>query len=142
MEKFMTFTEEEFKTRANKAREIMAKEGLDACVFSKGSNITYFSGYLSYLFQGDFRPFFFILPLNDEPLFVVPAFEGPGALRNSWCQNARYWGTLKNCETTDPIKMLAVALKDLHLEDANIGFELANGQRLGMTQQQLSELIS
>ena len=81
MEKFMLFTEEEFRARAEKARTIMAKEGIDACIFSKGSNITYFSGYQSYLFEGDFRPFFFILPLNDDPVFVVPAFEAPGALR-------------------------------------------------------------
>lgn len=140
MEKFMLFTEEEFQARAKKAREIMAQEGIDACIFSKGSNITYFSGYQSYLFEGDFRPFFFVLPLNDEPVFVVPAFEAPGALRNSWCENARTWGTFDYCETADPIEMLAMTLKDLKLEKANVGLELTNGQRMGMTQAQLAQL--
>lgn len=140
MEKFMAFTEEEFLARAEKARDIMAKEGIDACIFSKGSNITYFSGYLSYLFDGDFRPFFFVLPLEADPVFVVPAFEAPGALRNSWCPNARTWGTFDYCETADPIEMLAVTLKDLKLDRAKVGLELANGQRMGMTQMQLAQL--
>lgn len=140
MEKFMAFTEEEYLARADKARKIMAEKGIDACIFSKGTNITYFSGYLSYLFTGDFRPFFFVLPLNANPVFVVPAFEAPGALRNSWCPNARTWGTFSSCETTDPIEMLAITLKDLKLDKANVGLELENGQRMGMTQAQLAQL--
>lgn len=140
MEKFMTFTEKEFQDRAKKARKVMAREGIDACIFSKGSNITYFSGYLSYLFAADFRPFFFILPLNDEPVFVVPAFEAPGALRNSWCENARTWGTFDYCETADPIEMLVRTLRDLKLDKARVGLELTNGQRMGMTYAQLSQL--
>ena len=140
MEKFMTFSEAEYLQRAAKARRLMAENGIDACVFSKGTNITYFSGYLSYLFDGDFRPFFFVLPANGEAAFVIPAFEAPGALRNSWCQNARAWGTFASCETADPIEMLAITLRDMKLDRAKIGLELDNGQRLGMTQRQLAQL--
>lgn len=140
MEKFMTFTEQEYLSRAEKARKLMVQEGIDACIFSKGTNITYFSGYLSYLFDADFRPFVFILPANGEPVFVIPAFEAPGALRNSWCQNVRPWGTFDYCETADPIEMLAITLKDMKLDKANVGIELDNGQRMGMTQAQLADL--
>lgn len=105
MEKFMLFTEAEFSDRVNKAKEIMIREGMDACVFSKGSNIVYFSGYDSYLFAADFRPFFFVLPVQGEAMFVVPAFEAPAALRNSWCSNARVWGTYSYCQTADPIEI-------------------------------------
>jgi Xaa-Pro aminopeptidase len=140
MEKFLVFQKEEYEARAAKARKLMAERGLDACVFTKGSNVTYFSGYLSYLFSSDFRPFFFVLPLNDDPVFVIPEFEKPGALQTSWCDNARTWGTFAHCETADPIEMLSITLHDLKLDGCNIGFELTNGQRLGMTQYQLADL--
>lgn len=140
MEKFLVFPVEEFEQRAQKARAIMEENNIDACVFSKGSNITYFGGYYSYLFDSDFRPFFFVLPLKGEPVLVVPELEKNGALRTSWIDYARTWGIFPQCEALDPITVLFYALRDLNLSNANVAFELKNGQRIGMTQEQLGQL--
>jgi Xaa-Pro aminopeptidase len=142
MEKYLVFPVEEYEKRINKARTLMEQLKLDACVFSKTSNITYFSGYTSYLFSSDFRPFFFVVPQKGDCVFVIPELEKEGAIRVSWCDNARTWGWFNWCEAKDPITILVNVLCDMKLDTANIGIELGNGQRLGMTQAHFADLKS
>jgi len=140
MEKYLTFSVEEYVSRANKARELMAKAGLDACLFTKGSNIIYFSGYTTTLYDSEFRPFFFLLPLDKEPVLVVPQIEYGGALKTSWVEDVRTWGGKKPGSALDPVALLAEVVREKGLETANIGMEMSNGQRLAMTMEQFEQL--
>ena len=140
MEKYLIFNENEYQERNAKAQRLMEIEGMDACVFSKGANLTYFSGYLTTLFASEFRPFFYILPKEGEPCLVVPALEKGGAQKTSWIDDVRIWGGKNTSGPEDPITLLTQVIKEKKLDDKKIGFEFSTGQRLGMTIEQFDEL--
>ena len=133
MEKYLVLSVDEYEQRAAKARRLMVEQGIDACIFSKAANIVYFSGYLTTLYDSDFRPFLFVLPVNGEPVLIVPDLELGGAQKTSWVDDVRVWGDSNRCVAADPITLLADVLKELKLDTGKVGMELGNGQRLGMT---------
>lgn len=138
--KFLVFSEAEYRGRHDKLRRLMATEGLDACIFSKGMNLTYFSGYLTTLFDSEFRPFIYVVPLEGDPVLLVPALECGGARRTSWVTDVRIWGGKNATGPADPVVALAEIVREMGLEKANVGFELSTGQRLGMTYAQFMQL--
>lgn len=138
--RFLVFSEGEYKERHAKLLDLMAKEGLDACVFSKGANLTYFSGYLTTLYDSDFRPFLYVVPLEGDPVLVVPALELGGAKKTSWVRDVRIWGGKNTGAPEDPVVLLSQVMKEKNLSRARIGFELSTGQRLGMTYAQFDQL--
>jgi len=140
MKKYLIFSVNEYKQRIEKARRLMEAQNIEVCIFSKAANIIYFSGYLTTLYDSDFRPFLFVLPLNKDPILIVPDLEMGGAQKTSWINDIRVWGNTKRCVASNPISLLVLTLKGLKLDRAKIGIELGNGQRLGMTLQQFDEL--
>lgn len=141
MKKFLVFSVEEYESRNMKLRSLMDQKGIDACIFTKGTNLIYFSGYLTSLYNSDFRPFMYIVPKESTPVLIVPALEYGGACRTSWCDDVRIWGGKKPGIKSDPIALLVDVLKENKLDRATIGFEFANGQRLGMTMEQYQQLL-
>lgn len=141
MKKFLVFSEEEYRARNEKARALMELHGIDACVFTKGANLIYFSGYRTSLYNSDFRPFFYVLPRNGDPVLVVPALEYGGAYKTSWINDVRIWGGKNPNVKKDPVELLVDVLKEKKLDSATLGFELGQGQRLGMTMAQYTQLL-
>ncbi len=133
MEKYLIFTEAEYKARCAKLQRLMVKNGLDAVIFSKGANLVYFTGYDTSLYNSDFRPFFAVFPASGSPTLIVPNLELGGAVKTSWVDDVRMWGGFPNCHSTDPVLLLRDVVKEKNLDNSKIGFELSNGQRLGMT---------
>ena len=140
MEKYLVFSEQEYKKRNDKAKKLMEKEGLDGCIFCKAANLMYFSGYVTTLFSSDFRPFFYILPREGEPCLVVPALEKGGAEKTSFINNVRIWGGKNTGAPNDPVTLLIDLIKESRLDGKRLGFELSMGQRLGMTIEQFNQL--
>jgi len=136
MQKYLSFSVEEYERRASKARDLMARHGLDACLFTKGANLIYFSGYRTTLFDSEFRPFLFLLPTDADPVLIVPNLEYGGAVKTSWVEDVRMWGGTKGCAASDPIALLVDVLREKKLDAARVGLELSNGQRLAMTVEQ------
>ncbi|MCR4397736.1 MAG: Xaa-Pro peptidase family protein [Firmicutes bacterium] len=133
MEKYLIFTEEEYRARARKLQALMAKNGLDGAIFTKGANLIYFTGYDTSLYNSDFRPFFAVFPAAGEPTLIVPNLELGGARKTSWVEDIRIWGGTKGCASTDPILLLRDVVVEKGLDKSRVGMELSNGQRLGMT---------
>lgn len=141
MKKYLLFDEVEYRARDTKAREYMDKAGLDVCVFTKDTDLIYFSGYLTYIYNSDFRPLIYVLPKVGDPVLIVPALEYGGACKTSWVSDVRIWGGKKAGTPMDPIELLADVIKEKGLEQSRAGFEFSNGVRLGMTVAQYRQLI-
>jgi Xaa-Pro dipeptidase len=65
-------TADERRVRIEKARQLMAKEKIDALILCSGTSLVYFT---NMRWSGAERLFAFVLPQKGEPFVVCPAFE-------------------------------------------------------------------
>jgi Xaa-Pro aminopeptidase len=84
--KEMAFPEAEYRCRIAKLRSHMAERGLDALLVTEVSNVSYLSGFETFVPNN-----FACLTLSGEgePTLQVAEFEIPGALLNSWVGDVR-----------------------------------------------------
>ena len=114
-------TSEERLARVEKARRLMAAEGLGAILLTGGTTLRYFTSIAWGLSE---RFFGMIVPTRGEPFFVCPAFEldraqeqlkqGPYASR----ADVRIWH-----EDESPYDLVAQGLKALGLATGRLGIE-------------------
>ena len=67
------FDIKEFELRINKAHQMMYKNKLDALLITTPHNFRYFTGFDSYFWESPTRPWFLIIPINKEPIAVIPS---------------------------------------------------------------------
>src|ERR1700730_16843202 len=111
----------EREQRHVRARELMAKNGLDAIVLTGGTSLEYFAG-ISW--SGGERLFAMVLPAQKNFFFVCPAFEETRSREQlSLSQESedldfRLWQ-----EDESPYARLAEGLRDRHIGTGGIGGE-------------------
>lgn len=122
------FSMAEMQRRFDRARERMAAQGIDALVITQEENLQYFAGTtpsmaLNFSLT---RPSVLILPMKAPPVILT---MGRGNLSASgFIEDVRGY-----CELLAfPLTRVADLLRELHLEDRRIGFELGHEQRLGI----------
>jgi Xaa-Pro aminopeptidase len=125
------FEPDELRARAERARKLMAEEGLDALLvtgdFSAGMNYYYFSGHLPRDYQLNFsRPHVMVLPLEGDPFLYVYGVNVENARDMSYVDDVVAYAPPFEGGT------LAEALKAHGLGSARIGAELGTDQRLWM----------
>jgi Xaa-Pro dipeptidase len=97
---------EERRARLERARRLMAEEGLSAVVLASGTSLTYFTGAEWGVSE---RFFGAVLPLEGEPAWVTPAFEKARALEQIRIgTDVRAWE-----EHESPYALVAGILRDL-----------------------------
>ena len=124
--RFPDIPNSEWVDRIEKARKLMAANGVDCLVLWARENIRYFYGFLTIHWQvKSLQPAVGIIPLDGEPLIIVPELfrgnaEGLSWVKNIWIQS-------------DPIKVkshrefpkdIAGAVKELGCGDKNIALEM------------------
>ena len=98
-------SDDERRTRLEKARGLMRQNKLDAVFMEGGTSLYYFTG--TRFSTGD-RLFGLLLPARGEPLWIVPAADEARARQAMRLYTeARVWA-----ETENPYQRLAQALKD------------------------------
>jgi Xaa-Pro dipeptidase len=118
-------TLEEREHRVERARELLAKNKLDALVICTGTSLTYFTG----LRWGQSERFFaWVLPAKGNPFVVCPVFEEgrvrermeakPATLPQASVTRVYTWN-----EDDSPYTLLAKALKDAGVASGRIGVE-------------------
>ena len=123
---YKRFAKTEYDNRWERARNIMAAEGLDALFITEASNFTYFSGG-----HGDFsfsRPTIMVLPQKGDPVLIVHDFFEHSQRRESWVDDIRTYASFGAI----PFDILKDVFEGLGLNAGRIGAELGNEQRLGL----------
>ena len=117
----VAISREERMERHDRARRLMASQGLDAIVMSEGTSLVYFTGIRWWPSE---RLLAAVIPAKGEPFYVCPAFEEGRAreqLAGSTDPNradVRVWH-----EDENPYERVAQGLKDRGIALGNVGLE-------------------
>ncbi len=129
MRKTVWFPTEEYEARLRRARELMAREGIDLLFITGDRNYIYFTGHRPIAPEGTLaRPNYFILPLEGEPHLMVHIFIEGDASSTSWVEGISTYSSLLDA----PVKELAGIIRDCGAGGRKIGAELGQEQRVGM----------
>lgn len=135
---YADFPGAEFARRYARLRRLMEAESIDAVIPTQEENVRYFTGYLSILWMSRFRPVVAILPADPSvPAgLAVSGQERANVETTSWVP-----GFFAFPPQEPPIAAIAGQLRERGLDRGRVGIELGFGQRLGMNQEQLQELV-
>lgn len=124
----------EFKERIAKARDLMAKHGIDVIYLNAGTNMTYFTGTAWYASE---RMVGAILPQSGPLEYIAPAFE-EGSIRDHMGVDGPVNGWQ---EHESPYVLFADIMKRIGVKGGTIGldeataFFISNGLRMAMPDQ-------
>jgi Xaa-Pro dipeptidase len=110
---------QEYLQRLERLRALMRHNDLQAVLLGTGTNLRYFSGYPSPARSGC-RPFFLLLPVAGDPVFIVHCGRKAEAQRYSWVKDVREYAELSRV----PLQLIRDALKDCGALGGKLGMEL------------------
>ncbi len=125
---YALFSSKEIERRHNKARELMAQQGIDALFITGEENFQYFTGTSASigLHYSLTRPSVFILPLEKDPIIVTQMRDF--IILSTYVKDIRsYFDVLRF-----PHDEVLEALREVGLKNKRIGAELGREQRMGM----------
>ena len=109
-------TDDERRARLDKARRLMAENGVGAIYLEGGSSLFYFTGVRWGLSE---RPFVAVIPAKGELAWVCPAFEEARARELiRFGTDVRTWQ-----EDASPYRLIAQILKDRGVATGRVGVE-------------------
>src|SRR6185503_9938778 len=119
---------EEYPKRLERLRAQMKRRGLDALLLGTGMNLAYFSGYPSPA-KNVSRPYFLLLPLRGDPVFISHSGHKAEAARFSWIADVREYTELSRV----PVELIADAMRERSVFGKNVGMELGFEQTLDIS---------
>jgi Xaa-Pro dipeptidase len=147
----MLFSREEYVQRLERARRLMREQNVDAMLVSAPNNVIYLTGYRTNLFDSNFRPFLGLIPLDGEPVLLLPTLELGVGEEVSWIDDIRVWGPPQGVKVWGPSPTVIAAdslnaarsvIEEKGLAGGRIAIERSFGQRVGMSLDQLAQLES
>ena len=123
------FNKEEFELRLSRAQEILYLNKLDAIFVTSQANFRYFSGFDSQFWESPTRTWFLIVPLEGEPIAVIPEI-GTIGMSNTWISNINSWPAPDPKD--DGISLLISSIKKLKNRFGRVGTELGREMSLRM----------
>ena len=109
-------SDQERMARIEKARRLMAENGIDAVLLEPGSSLFYYTGVRWGLSE---RTFAFVLPAKGEPAYVCPKFEEARARElTKFSNDIRAWE-----EDESPYRLIARIFQDRGVASGRIGVE-------------------
>mgnify|MGYP001173133404 CR=1 FL=1 len=124
------FENSEFENRVKKARILMDKNHIDLLLITSPHNFRYFSGLDSYFWESPTRPWFLLIPINNNPVAVVPSI-GQTALEKTWIKNVLTWQSPN--PNDEGVSVLKETILQLIPNKGNIGCELGLESHLRMS---------
>lgn len=121
-ERDLAFPAEEYHARIAKVRERMQERELDALLVHHPLNVLYLTGYQSInMYDSEC----FILPLEGDPVLLVPERELGGALLYTWVESPRIFLRTEYPDTTfrQPMQATVDALVEQRVDRGRIGLE-------------------
>ena len=130
----LTFEIEEYEARWGRLKRLLARAGVDAALLLAGNNIRYFSGYPAPVLSQP-RPFFLLLPLEAQPVFLVHTARPAETRAYSCVEDVRTYTTL-----TDLPPELPKLLKEIRLGQGTIGCEMGTEMCMNLPLKQFRAL--
>ena len=121
--KDLAFPKEEYLTRIARVRRKMRELALDALLVYHAPNVIYLSGFQSInMYDSEC----FVVPLEGDPILLVPEREFGGALLYSWLDEPRIFLRTEYPDVTfrEPMQGAVDALTELRANTGRIGVEL------------------
>lgn len=122
----LNFSLEEFQKRITKTRKKMIATGLNTLIISDPSNMNWLTGYDGWSFYVHQAV---ILSLNGDPVWWGRGMDANGAKRTVFMESKNIHGyedTYVQNPEKHPMSELAKLIKDLQLNEGNIGVEMDN----------------
>ena len=131
LKKLEPFPKSEYEDRVERARALMRVEELDALMVSSESNFKYLTGFTTQnAWNIPARPWFFVLPLEGEPIAVIPEGGREHYEASSWTPNTRTW--MSPQPEDEGVSLVAETLSNLPRRFGRIGVELGRESRMWM----------
>ena len=124
------FPAAEYRRRLEGARHRMADLGLDCLFLTSQKNIRYLTGFHSQIWLSPTRPRYVLIPLDGEPVAVVPRSHLTGFRATSWIEDLRDWPAPRPAD--DGITLLLDALAGLLGPGGVVAAEIGPEQRVEM----------
>ena len=123
------FSPQEFQTRLSRAQALMRKHQFDCLFVTAPPNIRYFTGFDSQFWESPTRPWFIVIPLEGEPIAVIPEIGAP-EMALTWVKDIRTWPA--PVPEDDGLSLLATTINDLPRPFGRIGAEIGREMALRM----------
>ena len=131
LEKLEPFAKAEFENRIERVRALMREAELDAVFVSSESNFKYLTGFATQnAWSIPARPWFFVVPLEGDPVAVIPEGGRDGFETTSWTANMRTW--MSPQPEDEGVSLLAETLSNLPRRFGRVGAELGPESRMWM----------
>jgi|SoiMethySBSTD1v2_1073268.scaffolds.fasta_scaffold03785_16 Xaa-Pro dipeptidase len=125
------FPTTEFHDRVERMRRAMRIHELDAVLLTSEANVEYLSGFWTlFAWNSLSRPWYFVLPLDEEPIGVIPEFGESNWRNTSWVERLVVWPSPR--PEDEGISLLVDIFRGLRRRFGRIGAELGPETRLGM----------
>ena len=131
------FETNEFISRIDNAKKELKSNKLDALLITSEHNFRYFTGFDSHFWQSPTRPWFLIVPINNDPIAVIPSI-GESALKRTWIKNINVWQSPN--PTDEGVTVLAKTINNLSNQYGSIGCEIGKESVLRMPNNDFVEL--
>ena len=123
------FPEEEFAARCAAMQAAMARDGIDAMLFTSEPEMRYFTGFLTPFWQSPTRPWFLVMPPAGKPLAVIPSIGAP-LMRSCYVSEVISWSS--PAAEDDGISLLADALAPFLGQTGRLGMMMGRETVLRM----------
>ena len=124
------FQKSEYQNRVAKLRQLMQRHNFEILLITSPHNFRYFTGLDSYFWESPTRPWFLLIPIEQEPIVVIPSI-GKTALSKTWINNIVTWSS-PNSED-EGITMLKETILSINSKKCSIGCELGKENYLRMS---------
>ncbi len=123
------FSRGEFEDRCGRAQALMRAAEIDVLLLTTEPHVRYFSGFLTQFWHSPTRPWFLMLPLDAEPIAVIPSI-GLAGMQQTWISDIHTWPSPRPGD--DGISLLLGLLRDLPRRFGRIGMTLGRESHLRM----------
>ena len=110
---------------------------IDVILLTSPHNFRYFTGLDSYFWESPTRPWFLLIPKNDDPIAVIPSI-GKTALQKTWIKNIQTWSSPQ--PEDEGVSTLTKNIFSIISKKGNIGCEFGIESQLRMSFNDFNQL--
>jgi Xaa-Pro dipeptidase len=124
------FPPAEYRRRVEAIRQRMIAADLDCLFLTSEKNIRYLTGFQSQTWVSPTRPRYVLLPVEGEPVAIVPTSNEAGIRATTWLEDVRTWPAPRPAD--DGVSLIVEALRELAARGGGIAAEIGPEMRVQM----------